>query len=44
MAIGTPNPDFDAEPWCQDGPADAPEVILVQADVSELPPEQPTQQ
>lgn len=43
MATGTPNPDFDAEPWCQPDPEPAPEVILVQADVSELPPETPQQ-
>lgn len=40
MATGTPNPDFNAEPWCTDAPA-TPEIILVQADVSELPPETP---
>lgn len=37
MAIGTPNPDFDAEPWCE--PEPQPEPIIVQMDVSELPPE-----
>ncbi len=44
MATGQPNPDFDAEPWC-DGGTDTqatPEVLLVQADVSELPPVDPT--
>lgn len=35
---GTPNPDFNAESWCTDA-SPAPEVILVQMDVSELPPE-----
>jgi hypothetical protein len=39
MATGTPNPDFDAEPWCDGGTDNPPEpeVIVVQADVSELP-------
>jgi hypothetical protein len=39
----TQNPDFDAEPWC-DGGTDAPtapDPILVQADVSDLPPVDP---
>lgn len=26
---GTPNPDFDAEPWCTEEPA-TPEVVYVQ--------------
>lgn len=43
MAIGTPNPDFNAEAWCDTANA-APEPIIVQMDVSELPPEIPAQQ
>lgn len=33
---GTPNPDFNAEPWCTDAPVE-PEVIVVQADIPPAP-------
>jgi len=42
---GTPNPDFDAEPWCDETPAQ-PEVIWVQATTEPMRPEtlsQPTE-
>jgi len=35
---GTPNPDFDAEAWCTDEPAQT-EVIYVQEGVDPMRPE-----
>lgn len=34
MAIGTPNPDFDAEPWCTTDPVPAEKVFVVE----DIPP------
>lgn len=34
---GTPNPDFDAEPWCTDEPT-APDVIYVQDSTEPMRP------
>lgn len=36
---GTPNPDFDAEPWCDNDQPVEPDGILVQADTSEPLPD-----
>lgn len=36
MAIGTPNPDFNAEPWCSDAPVPA-EVVRVVEDIPPTP-------